>query len=417
VRMKSWWGWLPGAPPAGGPPTSGNENAAAAEGPNAKFSAAKAMLKQLQQNSGEDERNEIGGSAEALFDEVFEEVGKLTGDRASQIDLLIQTAAEFAKVGLDTPRHRALRRTAQVGYDLLSMANVPVSVQIKLNKALTSVAKSLDNDFDDPKSGEQAYAALLKPYPAQADPLGELRLHTPTGEKDQPEDIRPRGETEARIKTHRALSNLLQRQGRLSEAIYHLGSAVRLEVTQNNHTTSKGIIGLANLLGVGSSGHATVTTMGRACNFKNCGDADGKPSSWQSTSGWTFSSGVVELATDRNLKMQAASEDTVALWHSTDGRRSCRAWRGAVPEEVKQMLSENMREGPYLADKYSQVSNPTYQSGQFEDLGYVSWWAPLSDKDAPPNVLSQIAYEWVLPLLPPSTLKLMEAGGGGVEHW
>jgi hypothetical protein len=387
------------------------------EGPNAKFSAAKALLKRLKQNSGEDERNQIGGRAEAIFDEVFEEVWELTRDRASQIDLLIQTSAEFEKVGLNAQRHRVLRRTAQVGYDLLSTANVPVSVQIKLNKVLTSVAKSLDNDFDDPKSGEQAYAALLKPYPAQSDPLGELRLQSPTGEKDQPEGIRPRGETEARIKTHRALSNLLQRQGRLSEAIYHLGSAVRLEVTQNNHTTSKGIIGLANLLGVGSSGHATVTTMGRACTFKTCGDNDRKPSSWQSASGWTFSSGMVDLATDRNLEMQTASADTVALWHNTDGRRSCRAWRGAVPEEVKQMLSDNMREGPYLADKYSQVANPTYQSGQSEDSGYVSWWAPLSDKDAPPNVLSQIAYEWVLPLLPPSTLNLMEAGGGGVEHW
>ena len=81
------------------------------------------------------------------------------------------------------------------------------------------------------------------------------------------------------------------------------------------------------------------------------------------------------------------------------------------------MLSDHMREGPYLADRYSQVANPAYQSGQSEDAGYVSWWAPLSDKDAPPNVLSQIAYEWVLPLLQPSTLKLMEAGGGGVEHW
>ena len=404
-------------PSSAAPPSGGSANAAA-EGPNARFGAAKSLLRQLKQSTGDDERNEIADRAERMFDEVFEEVGALPGDRRdTQIDLLMQTAAEFGKVGLNAQRHRTLRRVAQVGDELLSMANVPVGTQIKLNKALTSVAKSLDSDFDDPESGEQAYAALLKPYPSQIDPLGELRLQTPSGEKDEPEGSRPAGETSARIKTHRALSNLLQRQGRLSEATYHLASAVRLEVTQLNETTSKGIIGLANLLGAGSSGHAAVTTMGRACNFKNCGDDDGKPSSWQAASGWTFSSGIVDLATDRNLQMQAASEDAVTQWHSTDGRRSCRAWRGAVPDGVKQMLSDHMREGPYLADRYSQVANPAYQSGQSEDAGYVSWWAPLSDKDAPPNVLSQIAYEWVLPLLPPSTLKLMEAGGGGVEHW
>ena len=73
-------------------------------------------------SAGDDERNEIADRAERMFDEVFEEVGALPGDRRdTQIDLLMQTAAEFGQVGLNAQRHRTLRRVVQVGDELLSM--------------------------------------------------------------------------------------------------------------------------------------------------------------------------------------------------------------------------------------------------------------------------------------------------------
>jgi len=475
------------SPESSGTSGSGDRGA---DGPNAKFTAATALLRQL--HGGADSspaHDEIAGRAEQLFDEVFEDVGALTGDGASLIDLLMQTSAEFGKVGLDTQRHRTLRRVAQLGDDMLPSPDLPVATEIRLNKALSAAGKSLDNEFQDYTAAEQAYGALLKSFPPQADPLGDLQLgerlpsadppdglaaaklraelsqmtmaelHERAEEKavnevwiddamdsDSPKDelisllvahhhpsttsppdaqtkeadlniIRPEGETLARVNVHRSLGNLLQRQGRLSDATYQLASAIRLEVTQFNSTKAKEIIALANLLGVAGTGKSTISAMGRACNEKNCGDADGKPTSWKATSGWTFSPKIADLATDQKLEMRIASEDVVQQWHATDGRRSCRAWRGAVPDEAKRMLSDHMREGPYLADRYSEIANPTYQGGKSQDAGYVSWWAPLSEKDSPSNVLSQIAYEWVLPLLPPSTLQLMEAGGGGVEHW
>ena len=75
-----------------------------------------------------------------------------------------------------------------------------------------------------------------------------------------------------------------------------------------------------------------------------------------------------------------------------------------------------MREGAYLPDGWAKVAGVS-TNAQSADAGYASWWAPLSQKDSPSNLFSQIAYEWVLPLLPPDTLTKMVAGNGGVEHW
>ena len=179
------------------------------------------------------------------------------------------------------------------------------------------------------------------------------------------------------------LGQVLHRQGLLAESAFHLGSAVSLQLRHQNFSDTKGITKLANTLGGNGNAQAAVAAFGRTCRKSCCGDADG------SYRGWTLSSHVSELITDTTLAMQPATVESEGDWASSSGRRRCRSWRGAVPGTALQSLRDHMREGAYLPEGWAKVSGISTEGGA--DAGYASWWAPLSERETPSNLFSQIA--------------------------
>jgi hypothetical protein len=135
---------------------------------------------------------------------------------------------------------------------------------------------------------------------------------------------------------------------------------------------------LANTLGGNGHAKAAVAAFGRTCGKTTCGDDDG------SNRGWTLSAHVSELITDTTLAMRPATDESEGDWASSSGRRRCRSWRGAVPGTALQSLRAHMHEGAYLPEGWAKTSGR-------DSKGYASWWAPLSERETPSNLFSQIA--------------------------